>query len=94
MSYRKEIARQVSKATGIKQEIIKPIIRQSLNTIISILIADKKIELRNFGTFELKEVCSRRRYDIINKKIIVTKPVISITFKPSQSIKDKLNQDI
>ena len=57
---KKEIARQISEEIGLTQLQTKDIVQRTFDAIIKTLVADGRIELRNFGVFEVKRRASRK----------------------------------
>ena len=51
---KKEIVRQISEEIGLTQLRTKDIVQRTFDAIIKTLVADGRIELRNFGVFEVK----------------------------------------
>ena len=46
---------EIAKKTGIEQQKVKQIVQLTLDGIIDILVAERRIELRNFGVFEVRK---------------------------------------
>ncbi len=57
---KKEIVRQISNELGIEQEFAKKIIQRSLDSFIEVLLSEGRLELRNFGVFQVKQRAARR----------------------------------
>jgi nucleoid DNA-binding protein len=89
MSYRKEIARQLSADFSGDLNHHRRILRKTLNIIIESLITDSRIELRGFGTFEINEVKQKQIIHPITRACHITKPFV-IKFKPSKKVLNKL----
>ena len=51
---KKEIVKQISDKIGLTQLKTKEIVQQTFNAIVETLLEDGRIELRNFGVFEVK----------------------------------------
>ena len=56
---KKEIVREVSATYGIDQGLAKQIVQYVLDSIIKSLESEGRIELRNFGVFEVKRRAAR-----------------------------------
>src|ERR671925_631037 len=52
---KKEIVKQISDRIGLTQLKSKEIVQQTFDAIVETLITERRIELRNFGVFEVKE---------------------------------------
>ena len=51
---KKEIVKKISEDIGLTQLKTKDIVQRTLDAIIQTLVSEGRIELRNFGVFEVK----------------------------------------
>jgi nucleoid DNA-binding protein len=51
---------EIAKKTGIEQQKVKQIVQMTLDGIIEILAIEQRIELRNFGVFEVRTRKARK----------------------------------
>ena len=58
---KKEIVKKISEDIGLTQLKTKDIVQRTLDAIIQTLVSEGRIELRNFGVFEVKRRAPRRR---------------------------------
>ena len=58
---KKEIVKKISEDIGLTQLKTKDIVQRTLDAIIQTLVAEGRIELRNFGVFEVKQRAPARR---------------------------------
>ena len=78
---KKEIVKQISERIGLTQLKTKDIVQQTFDAIVDTLIEVGRIELRNFGVFEVKMRKPRKarnprtgeRVDVEAKKVVVFK---------------------
>lgn len=56
-------------------------------TIYKELKRHKKIKITGLGTFILKSIKSKMRYDLKTKTMIKMNPYIKVTFKPTKKFK-------
>ncbi|MCP4652239.1 MAG: integration host factor subunit beta [Candidatus Omnitrophica bacterium] len=49
------IVLKISQETGIKQVVVKDVVQRTFNTILQALVDGDRIELRNFGVFQVKK---------------------------------------
>ena len=54
---KKEIVKKISEDIGLTQLKTKDIVQRTLDAIIQTLVSEGRIELRNFGVFEVKTAC-------------------------------------
>ncbi len=84
---KRDIVLKISQDTGIKQVVVKEIVQRALDSILEALKEGKRIELRNFGVFQIKR---RRRRIGRNPKTGKTVSVPErrvVTFKPGLEMK-------
>src|SRR6266481_6805418 len=93
---KKEIVRQISERIGLTQLKTKEIVQLTFDAIVDTLLEDKRIELRNFGVFEVKQrKAGKARNPRTGEKVDVP-PKNVVTFKPGKEMEErvkKLNMD-
>ena len=57
---KKEIVRQISAELGIDQTVAKKVVQRCLDRIIEIIVTQGRLELRNFGVFEIRQRVARK----------------------------------
>lgn len=57
---KKEIVRTISEEIGLTQLKTKEIVQKTFDAIVEALVEDGRIELRNFGVFEVKRRAPRK----------------------------------
>jgi integration host factor subunit beta len=86
---KKEIVRTISEDIGLTQLQTKDIVQKTFNAIIEALISEGRVELRNFGVFEIKRRASRKaRNPRTNEKVWVPEKFV-VTFKPGKEMEDR-----
>jgi len=81
------IVLKISQDTGIKQVVVKEVVQRTFNTILDALKGGDRIELRNFGIFQVKK---RKRRIGRNPKTGEVVPVPerrTVVFKPGLEMK-------
>lgn len=87
---KKEIVKQISERLSVPQLVIKDIVQQTFDSIIDTLIEHGRIELRNFGVFEVKKRKGRSaRNPRSGEKVQVPAKVV-VTFKPGKEMEEKV----
>ena len=51
---------EIAKKTAVEQQKVKQIVQLTLDSIVEILSSEKRIELRNFGVFEVRTRKARK----------------------------------
>ena len=57
---KKEIVRRISEELGLKQTDTKEVVQRTFDAIIEALATEQRVELRNFGVFEVKKRAARK----------------------------------
>jgi nucleoid DNA-binding protein len=93
---KKEIVKKISEDIGLTQLKTKDIVQRTLDAIINTLVSEGRIELRNFGVFEVKRRAPRKaRNPRTGDKVYVPSKNV-VTFKPGKEMEElvrKMNPD-
>lgn len=85
---KKEIVRKISEDIGLTQLKTKDIVQRTLDAIIATLVEEGRIELRNFGVFEVKRRAPRKaRNPRTGDKVKVPAKNV-VTFKPGKEMEE------
>lgn len=85
---KKEIVKKISEEIGLTQLKTKDIVQRTLDAIIQTLVAEGRIELRNFGVFEVKRRAPRKaRNPRTGDKVYVPSKNV-VTFKPGKEMEE------
>ena len=89
---KKEIVKEISEALGMTQLKTKEIVQKTFDAIVKTLVEDGRIELRNFGVFEVKKRAARKaRNPRTGDKVFVPEKFV-VTFKPGKEMEEKVRQ--
>lgn len=89
---KKEIVKAISDEIGLTQLKTKEIVQKTFDAIVETLVADGRIELRNFGVFEVKKRAARKaRNPRTGDKVFVPEKFV-VTFKPGKEMEEKVRQ--
>ena len=87
---KKEIVKEISEALGMTQLKTKEIVQKTFDAIVKTLVEDGRIELRNFGVFEVKKRAARKaRNPRTGDKVFVPEKFV-VTFKPGKEMEEKV----
>ena len=87
---KKDIVRTISEEVGLTQQQTKEIVQKTFDAIIDSLVRERRIELRNFGVFEVKPRAARKaRNPRTGDEVIVPKKHV-VTFKPGKLLEAKV----
>jgi nucleoid DNA-binding protein len=85
---KKEIVKKISEDIGLTQLKTKDIVQRTLDAIILTLVSEGRIELRNFGVFEVKRRAPRKaRNPRTGDKVYVPSKNV-VTFKPGKEMEE------
>lgn len=89
---KKEIVRTISEEIGLTQLKTKEIVQKTFDAIVETLVEDGRIELRNFGVFEVKRRAPRKaRNPRTGDKVFVPEKFV-VTFKPGKDMEKRVRQ--
>ena len=89
---KKEIVRRISERAELTQLKTKEIVQWTFDAIIDTLIQDGRIELRNFGVFEVRRRKARRaRNPRTNDRVDVPEKNV-VTFQPGKEMEERVRQ--
>jgi integration host factor subunit beta len=89
---KKEIVKQISDRIGLTQLKTKEIVQQTFDAIVDTLIQERRIELRNFGVFEVKERKARKARNPRTGEKVDVPPKFVVTFKPGKEMEERVRQ--
>lgn len=89
---KKEIVKKISEEIGLTQLKTKDIVQRTLDAIIQTLVTEGRIELRNFGVFEVKRRAPRKaRNPRTGAKVYVPSKNV-VTFKPGKEMEELVRE--
>jgi nucleoid DNA-binding protein len=89
---KKEIARKIAEHSGITQLLALEAVQMVFDGILEALVDEGRIELRNFGVFEVKRRRARKaRNPRTGEKLSVPERSV-VTFKAGREMEARVNQ--
>ena len=89
---KKEIVKTISEEIGLTQLKTKEIVQKTFDAIVETLVEDGRIELRNFGVFEVKKRAARKaRNPRTGDKVFVPEKYV-VTFKPGKEMEERVRE--
>src|SRR6202051_762043 len=89
---KKEIVKQISERIGLTQLKTKDIVQQTFDAIVDTLIEVGRIELRNFGVFEVKRRKARKARNPRTGDKVDVPPKNVVTFKPGKEMEERVRK--
>ncbi len=89
---KKEIVKTISDEIGLTQLKTKEIVQKTFDAIVETLVEERRIELRNFGVFEVKKRAARKaRNPRTGAKVYVPEKFV-VTFKPGKEMEERVRE--
>ena len=89
---KKEIVKTISEEIGLTQLKTKEIVQKTFDAIVETLVDEGRIELRNFGVFEVKKRAARKaRNPRTGDKVFVPEKYV-VTFKPGKEMEERVRK--
>ena len=89
---KKEIVKTISDEIGLTQLKTKEIVQKTFDAIVETLVEEGRIELRNFGVFEVKKRAARKaRNPRTGQRVDVPEKFV-VTFKPGKEMEERVRQ--
>jgi len=88
---KKEIVKTISDETGLNQQQIKAIVQRTFDAIVSTLVEEGRIELRNFGVFQVRPRAARKARNPRTGRQVEVPEKFVVTFKPGKVMEQKVN---
>lgn len=84
---KRDIVLKISQETGIKQVVVKDVVHRVFDTILEALKVGDRIELRNFGIFQVKRRKKRIGRNPKTGKVVPVPERRIVVFKPGLEMK-------
>ena len=88
---KKEIVKTISDETGLNQQQIKTIVQKTFDAIVATLVEEGRIELRNFGVFQVRPRAARKARNPRTGRQVEVPEKFVVTFKPGKIMEQKVN---
>ena len=87
---KKDIIRCIADELGRTAIETTPIVQKTLDTIINVLAKEGRIELRNFGVFQVKKRKSRQARNPRTGEKVMVGERFTIKFKPGRAVEERV----
>jgi nucleoid DNA-binding protein len=89
---KKEMAKAIAAELGLNQVQVKEIIQRVFDGITATLVQEGRIELRNFGIFEVKKRKPRKARNPRTGASVKVPGKLVVTFKPGREMEQRVGQ--
>lgn len=87
---KKDLAKKIAEAVGINQLLALEIVQMTFDGITETLVGEGRIELRNFGVFEVKQRQPREARNPRTGEKVMVPPRRVVTFKPGREMEQRV----
>ena len=88
---KKEIVKTISDETGLNQQQIKQIVQKTFDSIVQTLVEEGRIELRNFGVFQVRPRAARKARNPRTGRQVEVPEKFVVSFKPGKVMEERVN---
>ncbi len=89
---KKEIVKVIAERSNLPQLKTKQIVQWTFDAIVETLLTEKRIELRNFGVFEVKRRKARKARNPRTDEQVFVGPKNVVTFQPGKTMEERVRQ--
>jgi nucleoid DNA-binding protein len=89
---RRDMAKVIAEEMGITQTQAQEVIQRVFDSITETLLSEGRIELRNFGVFEVKERGPRRARNPRTGEAVDVPARRVVTFKPGREMEEQVGK--
>ncbi len=87
---KKEIVKAIAQEVDLTQVKTKEVLQKGFDAIVDTLVKDGRIELRNFGVFEVKHRVKRKARNPRTGEQVLVPPKSVVTFKPGKQMAERI----
>jgi nucleoid DNA-binding protein len=88
---KKEIVKTISDETGLNQQQIKQVVQKTFDSIVQTLVEEGRIELRNFGVFQVRPRAARKARNPRTGRQVEVPEKFVVSFKPGKIMEERVN---
>lgn len=89
---KKEIVRQIASELRIDQTLTRKVVQRTLDSILSVIMNKGRIELRDFGVFEVKHRSARKARNPRTNEEVLVPPKKVIRFQAGKNVVKRLQR--
>ena len=87
---KKNIVQSIAEQLDRPKLETKAIVQKTLDAIINVLAAEGRVELRNFGVFEVRKRKPRQARNPRTGEKVMVGERFTVTFKPGQAVEERV----
>ena len=90
MTTKKDIVKHIASEQNLPQLDTKNVVQSFLDTVIDVLCKEGRLELRDFGVFQVKQRAQRKARNPKTGESVIVPPRKVVTFKPGKLLQNKI----
>ncbi len=90
---KREIVRTIAEELGLSQLQVREIVQKTFDTIVETLVVEGRVELRNFGVFEVKKRAARKARNPRTGDSVPIPERWAVSFKPGKEMEERVQRD-
>lgn len=87
---KKDIVKSIAGELNLPQVEVKKVVQMTLESIVETLEKKGRIELRNFGVFEVKARKPRKARNPRTNEVVFVPAKKAVTFKPGKEMEERI----
>lgn len=89
---KKEIVKSIALEIGMTKQKTKELVQKTFDTIIEALVTERRIELRNFGVFEVRRRASRLARNPQTGEPMEVESRLIVAFRPGKEMEARVRE--
>lgn len=81
---------EIAKKTNVEQQKVKRIVQMTLDGLIDVLVSEGRIELRNFGVFEVRQRKARKARNPRTGVAVMVQAKCAVSFKAGKVMEERV----
>jgi DNA-binding protein HU-beta/integration host factor subunit beta len=90
---KREIVQKIAEEIGLTRLQTKQIVQKTFDSIVNTLVEEGRVELRNFGVFEVRRRAPRRGRNPRTGEQVMVPERCTVVFKPGQVMKQRVEEE-
>ena len=91
---KRNLIRRIADELNLTAQETQPIVQKTLDAIINVLATEGRVELRNFGVFEVKKRKLRQARNPRTGEKIMVGETVAVKFKPGRVMEERVAEDL
>jgi nucleoid DNA-binding protein len=89
---KKDLARAIAERAGLPQAQARDVVQRVLAAVIEALVQEGRIELRNFGVFQVKRRRPRRARNPRTGEALIAPERVVVAFQPGREMAERVGR--